>query len=154
MTRRKAVGCQTLDLFRDYVPGRVVPRFEAEDVKAWNLQGRIAKAVARTLDEAGKSREEVAGKVSEILGEKVSKATLDAYASQAKDSHQITAARLAALVEATGDARALNTLLADFGLIAVPDRYEALLRREAAREARERFEREEQAADAEWRARR
>lgn len=145
---------RTLDLFRDYAPTPVVARFEAEAVKAYRLQGRVAKAVARTLDDAGRSRAEVARAMSEVLGEDVSKAMLDAYASQAKEGHQISAARLAALVEVTGDARALNTLLADFGLIAVPDRYEALLRREAAREARERFEREEAAADAEWRARR
>lgn len=145
---------QTLDLFRDYAPAPVVPRFDPDTVKAYRLQGRLAKAVARTLDDAGRSRADVAKAMTEVLGEDVSKAMLDAYASQAKESHQISAARLAALVEVTGDARALNVLLADFGLIAVPDKYEALLRREAAREMRERIEREEQAADAEWRARR
>lgn len=145
---------QTLDLFKDYVPAPVVPRFEEEVVRAFSPQGRLAKAVARTLEECGQSRDEIAAAISEILGERVSRSTLDAYASQAKESHQIPASRLAALVAVTGDPRPLNVLLNPHDLIVVPQKFEPLLRREAAREARERFEREEQAADAEWRARR
>jgi hypothetical protein len=44
--------------------------------------------------------------------------------------------------------------LSEAGLIVVEAKYEALLKRERARELRERAERAEQAADAEWRARR
>ena len=143
----------TLDLFRDLTPKPVVPRFGDDDVKAWTPARRLSRAIAKTLDDCGRSREEIAEALSEHLGERVSKGMLDAYASPEKP-HAISALRLAGLVTITGDARALNTLLSSVDLIVVEARYEALLKRERARELKERLEREEQAADAEWKARR
>ncbi len=143
----------TVDLFSALPADPVVERFDARDVQSWSLAGRLSKSVSKALEECGTSRAEVAKAMAEWLKEDVSKATLDAYASQARDN-SISAMRLAALTKVTGDARPLNELLADVGLIVVPAKYEALLRREKARELRERAEREEQAADAEWKARR
>lgn len=151
MTRRRDIS--TLDLFRDLEPAPVVPRFEAADVRAWSRSRSLSRAIALTLDEDGRSREEIAQALSERIGERVSKAMLDNYAAQEKD-HAISALRLVGLVAVTGDARALQELLADAGLIAIDRKYEALLRRERARELRERLEQEERAADAEWRAKR
>ncbi|MBX3580791.1 MAG: hypothetical protein KF810_02695 [Rhizobiaceae bacterium] len=150
MSRRR--DSTTPDLFRDYQPAPVVERFDAEAVQAWSMQARLSKAVALTMDEAGRGRDEIAAAMSEVLKASVSKAMLDGYASQAREQHSISAVRLAALVIVTGDARALNVLLEDAGLIVIPKKYEALLRREKAREIKERAEREEQAADAEWKA--
>lgn len=143
----------TLDLFKDFETKPAVPRFDEAEVRAWSSERRLSKAISRTLDDAGRSREAIAEAMSEQLGERVSKAMLDNYAAQEKP-HAISALRLAGLVAVTGDARALNTLLAEAGLIVVEAKYEALLRREKAKEIRERAEREEQAADAEWRAKR
>ncbi len=143
----------TLDLFKDFQPKPAVARFREDEVRAWNRPRRLAKAIARTLADDDRSRDEIAEAISDYLEEPVSRAMLDNYASQEKE-HAISAVRLAALVAVTGDARALNTLLAEVGLIVVEAKYEALIRREMAREARERAEREEQAADAEWRAKR
>lgn len=152
MARRR--DSLTADLFRDYKPEPVVERFDAEAVQAWSLEGRLSKAVALTMDESGISRADIATAMSDALKATVSKAMLDGYASQAREQHSISAVRLAALIEVTGDARALNVLLESSGLIVVPQKYEALLRREKARELRERAEREEQAADAQWKAQR
>lgn len=143
---------RTIDIYRDFKPEPVVERFDEDQIRAWSLAGRISKAVAATMDGAEKSRAEIARAMSEFLKEDCSKGMLDQYAAQGKEQHTISAIRLAALVVVTGDARALNTLLEEAGLIAVPKRYEALLRRERARELKERIEREEQAADAEWKA--
>ena len=143
----------TADLFRDYQPEPVVERFAPEQVQAWSLAARLSKAVSLTLKETALPRDEVARAMSDVLNDEVSKPMLDAYASQAKE-HSISAVRLAALVEVTGDARALNALLENSGLIVVPKKYEALMRREKARETIERAQRDEQAADAEWKAKR
>lgn len=143
----------TLDLFRDVEPAQVVLRFDAEEIKAWSMARRLSRAIAKTLDGCGMTREEVAEALSEHLGEKVSKAMLDAYASPEKP-HAMPAHRLAGLFAVTCDERPLNAMLNEVGLIAVPAKYEALLKRERARELRERAERDEQAADAEWKARR
>ena len=148
--RKRRDHC-TLDLFRDFQPAPVVERFSAEEVQAWNLAGRLSKAVALTLTEAGMPRGDIASAMSDWLKDDVSKLMLDNYASQGKE-HSISSLRLAALVAVTGDNRPLNALLSECGLIVVPQKYEALLRREQARELRERAEREEQAADAQWRA--
>lgn len=142
----------SLDLFRDYQPEPVVERFADDAVKAWSLAGRLSKAIALTIDDSDMTREDIAHAMSDMTKTSVSKAMLDAYTSQAREQNQISAVRLAALVAITGDARALNVLLEEAGLIAIPKKYEALLKRERARELRALLEREEQAADAEWRA--
>ena len=90
--------------------------------------------------------------MSDFLGEAVPVSMIEAYASQAKDTHNILAVRLIALAAVTHDERLINALLSEIGLIAVPRRYEALIRRETAREARDRLDREIAAADAAWRA--
>jgi hypothetical protein len=143
----------TLDLFKDVKPAPVVPRFTDDQVKAWSRARRLSKAIARTLEDAEANRDEIAEAMSDFLEERISKPMLDNYASQEKD-HAISAVRLAALVAVTGDARALNTLLSEVGLIVIEAKYEALLKREKARELREWAEREERSSDAEWKARR
>jgi hypothetical protein len=144
----------TIDLFHEYQPSTVVDRFEDEQVKAWSLGGRLAKAIALCMEDCGMARDEIAAHMSEITKTTISKTLLDAYASQAKEQNQISAVRLAALVAITGDARPFNVLLEEAGLIVVPKKFEALLKRERARELRQQLEREEQAADAQWRANR
>ncbi|QND45237.1 hypothetical protein HB780_05635 (plasmid) [Rhizobium lusitanum] len=152
MTRKRDTF--TADLFRDYEPQPVVERFDADEVKAWSLAGRLSKAVALTMEESGMTRDAIASAMSDITKASVSKAMLDAYASQAREQHSIPAIRLAALVAITGDVRALNVLLEEAGMIVIPKKYEALLRRERARELRALLDREEQAADLEWRTKR
>lgn len=130
--------------------GPIVPRYAPEEVKAPTLRDRLSRAIGVTLDQAGMSRADIAAGISEWVGTPVSKGMLDCYASQAREQNTITAMRLLALVAVTGDARALNLLLEDAGLIVVDRKYEALLRREEARERRMAAEREEQEAEAEW----
>ncbi|MBB4016702.1 hypothetical protein GGR16_001708 [Chelatococcus caeni] len=145
----------TLDLFRDFQPAPVVARFGEEVVRAGTLAARLSRAVSQCLRDCGLSREVVARRMSEFLGEDVPVSMLEAYASQAKaGTHQISATRLIALVSVTGDERPLNALLDAAALIAVPSRYEALLKRERAKELKDELERQIAAADAEWRARR
>lgn len=143
----------TLDIFKDYDPGPVVERFDPEQTKGHSLHVRLAKAISLCLGECGMDREIVAARMTELLDERVSKQMLDNYASPSKE-HLISATRLAALVQVTDDIRPLNELLRDAGLIATPARYEILLRRERARELADKMNREADAADAEWRAKR
>lgn len=150
MSRRRDPA--TPDLFRDFAPPPVVARYEAERVRAATMSMRLARAVSEALRGCGRSRAVIAHLMSEWLGEPVSEAMLNAYSSGARDKHNIPAHRLIALAAVTRDARLINALLADTGLIAVDEKYEALIRREMAKEARERLDREIAAADATWRA--
>lgn len=142
----------TIDLFRDFQPAPVVERFDADSVRAFDLAGRLSKAVARTLEDCDLTRAEVAGAMKDLLrDESMSKAMLDNYASQAKE-HVISALRLIALVAVTGDPRPLNMLLESTGMVVVPAKYEPLIRREVAKDRQAALQREIDAADAAWRA--
>jgi hypothetical protein len=148
--RRPDAG--TIDLFKDYAPAPVVERFSEDSVRAFDLAGRLSKAVARTLQDCGMSRTEVAAAMKDLLrDETMSKAMLDKYASQATE-HVISALRLIALVSVTGDARPLNMLLESTGMVVVPAKYEPLIRREVAKDRQAALQREIDAADAAWRA--
>lgn len=72
---------------------------------------RVAASVARILREDPATRFEIAGRVSELLDEDVSKLMLDAYASEARDGHNISVARFLALVAATHRYDVLDALV-------------------------------------------
>jgi hypothetical protein len=144
----------TLDMFREFTPQPVVARFDEQLVRAGNQRGRVARAVAATLRDHDSDRAGIANEMSAYLGERVSEPMLNRYASQGAEEHAITAHRLIALAVITGDARLINALLADTGLVAVDAKYEPLIRREMLRDAKANLEREEAAADAAWRAKR
>ncbi len=75
----------------------------------------VASAVGHILKGDPRTRFEVAAAVSELLDEDVSKAMLDAYASEARDSHNISGARLLALVAATHRYDVLDRLIRPIG---------------------------------------
>lgn len=80
--------------------------FAAPPVARWEgdlagLSRMIASGCSRMLKDDPRSREEIAGKVSALLGEDVTKYMLDAYASEARGEHNISACRWLALIAAT-----------------------------------------------------
>lgn len=150
MTRRR--DPDTVDLFSEFTPRPVVDRYSPERVRAARAAARIKRAISEAMREARRPRSEIAKAMSEYLEESVTTGMLDQYASTANEGHNISAHRLVALLVVTGDLRLINALLADTGAIAVDAKYEALIRREMAKEARDRLDREINAADAQWRA--
>jgi hypothetical protein len=150
MTRRR--DTLTTDLFRDYSPAPVVERFAEERVRTAKASSRIARAAAEAIKESKLSRENIAREMSAYLGEPVTTAMLDQYTSTANDKHNIPAHRLVALIAVTADIRIINAALHGTDFVAVDAKFEPLIRRELAKEARDRLEREANAADAQWRA--
>ncbi len=75
----------------------------------------VAATVALILKEDPRSREEIAGAVSALLAEPVTKMMLDAYASEAREDHNISAARLLALVAVTERHDLLDALVRRIG---------------------------------------
>jgi hypothetical protein len=65
------------------------------------LDRAVAAAVSRILKADPRSRFEVAGAVSAALGDDVSKAMLDAYSAEARESHNISLSRFLALIAET-----------------------------------------------------
>ncbi len=65
------------------------------------LERIVSGKVSRALKDDPRSRHEIAGAMSALLDETVSKAMLDAYASEARDLHNISAARFLAMIATT-----------------------------------------------------
>jgi hypothetical protein len=61
----------------------------------------VAASVAAALKDDLRSRHEIAGAVSALLDDPVSKMMLDAYASEGRGDHNISAARLLAVIAVT-----------------------------------------------------
>jgi hypothetical protein len=152
VSRRRDSEPAGVDLFGAYQPRPVIERFSTERVRASRASARIKQALKETLREAGRSREAIAAEISDYLGERVSPQILDQYVSGANENSNIPAHRLVALFAVTGDIRLINALLEDTAAIAVSRRHEALIRREVAKELRDRLNQEIESADAEWRA--
>jgi hypothetical protein len=79
------------------------------------LERIISSAVGRALKEDSRPRAVVAGAVSALLGEDVSKFMLDAYASEAREGHSISAGRFLALMAATERLDILDAVISRIG---------------------------------------
>lgn len=113
---------RTIDLF-SWQPPEVVRVAPEDKVRSASLRGGIAKIVSLVLKECGMSRDEVARRMSAMLGEEVPKAMLDAYASEAREEHSISFLRVVALCEVTRDPRLLQFSAARIGHSVIPNRY-------------------------------
>lgn len=125
----------------DWEPPRAVRSFEPARVTAPTMAGRISRAVSAALEETDLSRAEIAAAMSASLGATVSLHMLNAYASQARETHAISAPRYLALAQATGDGRLVELLAAPLGLAAIERRYLAHIELAAVHERREELRR-------------
>ncbi|WP_413207797.1 DNA transposition protein [Rhodospirillum sp. A1_3_36] len=134
----------TLDLFDDFVPVDPVVRFDPVDVRSATLRDSISRAVAATLDSAGAAglgREEIAARLTDWTGEPVSRAMVNAYASQGRRDHTISFARGIGLSAVTGDPRLFQLGAEAFGHIVVPKRFAHWVRVGQAAEAKAKISR-------------
>jgi len=72
---------------------------------ALDFNTTLSEAMSRALEEArerGLDRYDIAKRMSKTLGQEVSKGMIDAYTSQARETHTISAVRFKAFVRATG----------------------------------------------------
>ena len=92
-----------------------VPEPVSSDGALGRLPREVASAVGTMLKGDPRSRYDVAGAVSRLLDEEVSKLMLDAYASEAREGHRISADRLLALVVATGRYDVLRAIMRRIG---------------------------------------
>lgn len=93
------------------------------------IEQRICRTVGVMLNSDGRSREKIAGEVSELLGEDVSRSMLDAYASPAREEHKVPMSRFFAIMTVTGRHDLLDPLLRETGaaLLVGPEVHTAAL---------------------------
>jgi len=138
---RQPADDRTLSLL-DWEPPKADVGFEDGEVRGFDPYAQLCNAMKLALAECGKSRKEVAAAMSEYLGESVSKAMLDAYVSEGRDTHTINVVRVAAFIDATGDMRLLALLPKLFGHAVVAEKYVGCIRLAMLEEHRRDIERE------------
>lgn len=79
------------------------------------LGRQVASAVAYALKDDPRTRDEIAGALSAMVDQPVSKFMLDAYASEARDQHAISADRFLALIAVTNRHDLLDALVRQIG---------------------------------------
>lgn len=121
---------RTLDLL-SWEPPEVAVGY-AEDVAGRGpLENRIARVISRALrdaaDDGGLTREAIAKAMTASLGRPVSRAMLDKWTSEGSTEHRIPLDAYIALVEATGAVDLVGFIAEQFGLVAIPERYQAIV---------------------------
>lgn len=79
------------------------------------LDRTAASAVSQILKADPRSRFEIAGGMSALLGDEVSKAMLDAYSAEARETHNISLSRFLALIAETQRFDVLDALIQRIG---------------------------------------
>lgn len=111
----------------DWTPPATTVRFDDHLVRAATIRAQVCRAIAAALSDCKLSRDDIAQRMSEFLGERVSKAMLDAYASQAREDHAISLPRFLALVHVTQDRRLLELIAEMFGWAVIERRHLPLI---------------------------
>lgn len=107
--RNPAFDATQLDL------GFGVPEAATSDGSLTEMARMTASAVSVILRGDLRTRFEIAGAMSALLDDEVTKLMLDAYASEAREGHRISFDRFLALVAATGRYDVLGQLLRQIG---------------------------------------
>ncbi len=123
----------------DWEPPAAVQRFDEQSVRAVTIAGKVCRAVAQTLKESALSRQEIARRMSAYLGEDVSVNMLNAYASEARETHVINTVRFIALLHATGDRRLLEIVAEIFGWVVIEKKFLPLIELAAIHDQQERL---------------
>jgi len=118
----------------DWTPPATTVRFDDHLVRAATIRAQVCRATAAALNDCKRPREEIAQRMSDFLGERVSKAMLDAYASQAREDHALSLPRFVALLHVTQDRRLLELIAEMFGWSVVERRHLPLIELAALQE--------------------
>jgi len=115
-----------LDLLA-WEPQAVTTAFDPALIRGNSFGSRLSRVVSLCLDGCGRSRAEVAERMSSHLDVRISLNILNAYASVARDDHVISLPRFDALMHATGDRRLLEFVAADHGWTVIERRHLPLI---------------------------
>lgn len=120
----------TKDLF-SWEPPKVAVGYSADVVGRGRLDAKIARLISHALrdarEERGQSREDVAQKISNFLGRKVSADMLYKWTSESAEDHRIPLDAFIGLVHATGALPLLGFVPGEFGLTVIEDEYAELI---------------------------
>lgn len=87
----------------------------ASDGDLAGIDAIVSASVARMLRQDGRTRGEIAGHVSRLLGRPVSKSMLDVYASESHEQHNVPMSRWMAIVAATDNFEVADAVMKHIG---------------------------------------
>jgi len=129
----------------DWTPPEAVAAYDPRLIIGNSFSGRLARAISVTLESCGRSRDEVAGRMSAHFGRTISVNVLNAYASPMRESHDISVPRFDGLLAATGDRRLLEFIAEPHGLAVIDRRFLPMIELAAMTEHRRELEGRERA---------
>lgn len=112
----------TLDMLEWRPPGFTVG-FD-DDVLPWRgaLHSKIVRALGQTLQTSKKSRDVIAEEMSEVLRQKISRTTIELWASDAKEGHRISLERATVVIMVTNCHDPLGFIASELNFVVVPER--------------------------------
>ena len=135
---------EQLDLLA-WAPPETVLSFDPQLIRGNSYSSRLSRAISVSLDSCGYSRAEIAERMSQHMGRKISLNILNAYASVARDTHEISVSRFNSLICATGDRRLAEFVAADHGWSVIDRRYLPMIELAAVGEFKRELARKERA---------
>lgn len=84
------------------------------------VQPRLSHSMANAIRACGLGRYEIAGRMSHLLGQEISKASLDSWTAESKEQHRPPAEFLPAFCAVTGSREPLQILTDAAGLFCLP----------------------------------
>jgi hypothetical protein len=126
----------------EWQPPAPVSRFADDQVRAVTIANKLCRAISVALVESALPREEIAARMSDYLGTRISVNMLNAYASQGREDHVINVPRFMALLHATGDKRLLQLLAESFGWVVLERKYLTLIELASVQEREEALRRQ------------
>lgn len=115
----------TGDLF-EWQPPQVAVGYNADVAGRGALDSQISRLVGRALRDSrddGKSRTEIARRMSAYLDRPISETMLNKWCSESADEHRIPLDAFIALIHATGINELLGFVPEKFGFAVVPEKY-------------------------------
>lgn len=140
----------TLDLF-EWEPPQVAVGFSPETLRGGSLTSKVARAIGKALRDSDKTRDVIAAEMSQLLGQSISKTMIDAYASEAKESHRITLERTMAVIAVTNCHDLLGFIAGEFGYAVVPEKYADIIELHLIEEHEGELAKRKTALEARWR---
>lgn len=105
-----------LDLLQRSSELREVPADEGSH----NVQPRLSHAMANAIRACGLGRFEIAGRMSHLVGQEITKAMIDSWTAESKEQHRPPAEFLPAFCAVTGSREPLQILTDAAGLFCLP----------------------------------
>lgn len=87
---------------------------------SFDIDRQFREAISATIKGCPRSRYEIAARMSELIGQEITKTTLDSWTAESKDGHRFPAIFLSAFCEATGSSEPLKILGRLVGVFVMP----------------------------------